>query len=334
MSDSLEAEFSEEFDRIEGEEEDEDLVEYMEANAKAEAGIKEVKSIASDELRGVQKHRIILEIECSPSEAARSPAKCIASLAEEAHTSFLRNLAINNRLNPDEKHLDGEMDRLVCTRLATIGYVCQSMEPVNLYLDKQLPMTLSSTGKSNLVLEPSQGFVSYPMELHNPDNLMTRDMLRIWQSLDETVLKNEFRRLENANGKGHQNLVHYKGVAAGVLERLPDKFGNFRMRAPIKGTCFSPIPAKVAEPLYDYMKKTIEAISKSFISPKDIGGRFEPKSGDWTNTSMISGDVATLSHNKKLQHNERILQRRNRIAVHLDIETLPISKIHELKGEE
>ena len=287
----------------------------------------DIKHISTDELTGIQTHLIVLSMEASPARANRTPALCMSSLADKVQSSFHTINAVNDRHNPQEKDLEGELNRLVVTNLRCIGYINQSLQPICVDIAGHVPMTLTTSDRTNLLLESAPTFVAYPMNIHNPNNFMTKDMLKIWERCDDTVLKKEFNYVDN--GAEKICLVHTKGVAAKLLERMPQKFDNYKMPRAVERTSFAPVDAAIAERLHTYMSDTINRISKSFVSPSDIKAAFRPSTGDWCNTQAFTGDAATLTYNKMVQHNERILQKQNRIAVHLMMDSLPIAKAYK-----
>ena len=156
--------------------------------------------------------------------------------------------------------------------------------------------------------------------------MMLRDMLKIWERCDDTVLDREFQWAQGTDGK-KICLLCRDGAGANLLKRDPKKYGGFRMSNKVlEDTNMVPIPTEVGQQLYTEMKNTIDLIRKSFVSAKDIKAVFRPQSGRWDDTSRFLGDSATTSQDKQIEHNTRMLNRRNRTAVHIEMEFIPVPK--------
>jgi hypothetical protein len=305
--------------------------EYEEVAA-APVAAGELEHIQSDQVWGVQRAVIALGINLSPSEAARRPALCEVALADHLHDYLLRVDAINNRMNPADHEKKGDTNQMVITGIKMKGYISQfAAEPIHVDVGVSAHRTLTNNRRTTAVLEYSPTFVSYELNLYDPKDKMTKDMLRIWERCDPSVLKKEFQYLEDANGR--KCLINAKGVAAGLLERAKDgEFDNHVIQAKdyiVPGTDLVQIPAPIMEKLYNYMEKSITSIQKSFVSAKDIKLSFSPESGKWDNKEFLVGDAITLTKDKKIEYETRVLNTRNRIAPHLEVEYIVVDKVQQ-----
>jgi hypothetical protein len=280
-------------------------------------------AVQSEDVHGIQTRYVVLSINGSPSNLQRIPALCQAELSDKVQDSFKRILTINDRHNAEEHQKDGELNRMVVTGVRCVGYINQTTQPVCADLERHVPMTLLNNDKTSILLEPTNGFVPVNINVHNPSDLMTKDMLKIWETCDDSILEKEFQWIKSADKT--TCLVHTNGVAARILERSPREF-NFRIGEPIEGTTYAVVPVEISKKLYNMMQDTITNISKSFYKASDIKAKFRPESGSWTDVSAFIGDAATLPNDKQIQHEQRMLKQPCRIAVHLVIDTLSISK--------
>jgi hypothetical protein len=311
-------------------EEQEDIGSYVDDNEEITPQSVETpmeqSPVQSDDVHGIQSHYVVLSINASPTTLQRTPALCQAQLSDKIQKSFKRITAINDRQNAEEQHLEGELDRMVVTGIRCVGYINQSTQPILADISRHVPMTLLNNDRTNILLEPTNGFINCNIDVHNPSDLMSKDMLKIWESCDDTVLEKEFQWLKSDDKT--TCLLHVDGVGSRILERMPREF-NYRLGEPIDGTRYAVVPPEVSKKLYNMMQNTITNISKSFYKASDIKIRFRPESGDWVNVSSFVGDAATLPNDKKIQHEQRMLTQPTRIAVHLAIDTLSISKAYK-----
>jgi hypothetical protein len=214
--------------------------------------------------------------------------------------------------------------------MRTIGYINSSMQPARCDIAKQVPLTLTRSTKTNIVLEPTNGFIPYVQDLFSPADLMTKDMLKIWETCDDTVLKMEFKTLPGKDGK-ELNLIPVNGVAHNILQRAPHLFDNYQISEHLGESGYAVIPPAINKKLYDYMNNTITKISSSFVSTQDFKASFAPLEGAWDDEQTFVGDAATLNNNKKVDFVERVKQRQFRIALHVELSYLAVPKQIELK---
>ncbi len=319
------ANYGDEGDYIEGEY-DEDAIQPIASIPKV---IPETSHIASDEVLGIQTRFFVLSTEGSPSEMCRIPALCQSSLSQSVHSGLLRVVAINNRANPAPEHVEGQLDRIVMTGLRCRGFMNQTQQPVNGDMSKQVPMMISNTDKAFIMLEPTGGnFVPIDLDLFAPADLMSRDWLKIWERVDDTVLPSEFKTLESKKIGKQLHLIPEDGVAHTLLRKNPYKFGEGQIGKPVPQTNYVQIPEHVANALYTYMKNTIETIKGSFTSVNDINMTWRPARGRWDDVQTFVGETANIPMNKKHEYNERITSRKNRISVLLEAKYMTIDKIN------
>lgn len=263
----------------------------------------------------------------SPLEASKRPALCQSSIDDNNHQFLQEVRAIANRHDPKPEERSGDLDQIVITGWKAIGYISEPNHPVFVDFEKvQVPGTLTSNDRAALCLEHSPSFQPLNLDIHNPVSLMLKDMLQIWERCDDTVLAKEFNWFKDPSGKSIC-LLYHDGAGANLLRKNPEKYGGFTLgNKVLKGTNMVPIPESVGTALYTEMKNTIEMIRKSFVSAKDIKASFRPHGGRWDDVSRYVGDVATTSQDKQIEHNSRMLSRRNRTAVHIEMEYIPVPK--------
>lgn len=122
-------------------------------------------------------------------------------------------------------------------------------------------------------------------------------------------------------------LLYHDGAGANLLRKDSGRYGGYQLgNKVLKGTNMVPIPEDVGTLLYTDMKNTIDMIRKSFVSAKDIKCTFRPPNGKWDDVSRYIGDVNTTSQDKQIEHNSRMLNRRNRVAVHVKMSYIPVPK--------
>jgi len=287
--------------------------------------------IGSNQVLGIQKRTLVFHMTASPAQAVRTPALCECSFSELVQKEFQRVTAINNRANVGEEHREGEQDRIIPIALETIGYISNATFPVCCDIAKQVPQTLTSTRKTNVLVEPTNGaFVPYKQDIFSPTDLMTKDMLKIWEACDDTVLGMEFKTLPNKDGT-ENHLIPVNGVAHNILIRAPTLFDNFQVTEHLGETGYAIIPAPINKKLYDYMSNTINRIKSSFVSTQDFKATFAPLEGQWDDEQNLIGDAATLNHNKKVDFLGRAKSRTNRVAVHCEFKFLAVPKQVEIK---
>lgn len=290
----------------------------------------QLEHIQSDQVWGVQRRQIVLGINLSPAEAARRPAFCEVSLADHLHDHLMRVDAINNRMNPADHEKKGDTNQMVVTGIKMKGFINKyAAEPIHVDIGITAHSTLTNNKRTTAVLEHSPTFVAYELNLYEPKDKMTKDMLRIWERCDPSVLGKEFQYLED--GKTKRCLIRDDGVAAGLLDRAQNgEFDNHKIHGSdyvVPGTNLVEIPQPIMTKLYNYMESSIKSIQKSFVSAKDIKLSFTPESGKWDNKEFLIGDAVTLPQDKRIEYEQRVLNARTRIAPHLEIEYITVDKI-------
>lgn len=291
----------------------------------------ELAHIGANQVLGIQKRTLIFDMRATPALAKRNPALCECSFSDAVQKEFQKVIAINNRANVGDEHREGERDRIIPVGMKTIGYINASMQPVRCDIAKQVPLALTRSTKTNIVLEPTNGFIPYVQDLFSPVDLMTKDMLKIWETCDDTVLKMEFKTLPGKEGK-ELNLIPVNGVAHNILQRAPHLFDNYQISEHLGESGYAVIPPAINKKLYDYMSNTITRISSSFVSTQDFKASFAPLEGAWDDEQTFVGDAATLNNNKKVDFIERVKQRQFRIALHVELSYLAVPKQIELKN--
>jgi hypothetical protein len=286
--------------------------------------------IKTDQIVGVQKRILVFEMNASPQEADKKAALCESKISDQNH-QFLQDVrAIANRHDPKPEELSGDLDQIVITGWKPIGYISQPDHQVLVDFEKvQVPGTLTSNDRTALCLEHSptwSPYAAHEMDIHSPISLMLKDMLQIWERCDDTVLAKEFNWFNDPSGKSIC-LLYHDGAGANLLRKSPEKYGGYKLGDKVlKGTNMVPIPEAVGRALYTEMKNTIEMIRKSFVSAKDIKATFRAPGGRWTDHSRYTGDVATIAQDKQIEYNARMNARRNRTAVHILVEYVPVPK--------
>lgn len=284
--------------------------------------------IKSEEALNVQTRLIVFEMTASPVDADRKPTLCESKLQDHIHQHLQEVRAIANRHDPKAEELSGDLDQIVITNFETVGYISRPDHPVMAdFVGLQVPGVLTSNDRTNLVLEHAPTFTPYTLNIHNPVAIMAKDMLKIWERCDDTVLDKEFQWVQDSATGQKMCFLCHDGAGANLLRAKPQNYGGFRMgNKVLKNTNMVPIPAEVGAKLYTEMKNTIDTIKKSFTSVKDIKCVFRPQNGRWNDPSRYFGDVSTVSQDKQIEHNARMMSRPNRIAVHVRMEYIPVPK--------
>lgn len=283
--------------------------------------------ITSDQVLNKQQKVLIFHMHASPEQAARQPSLCESRIQDSNQRHLQEVRSINNRHDPKDEHRSGDLDQIVITKFQTIAVINECNHPVFVdFVGTQVPGMLTSNDRTNLVLEHAPTLTPYTVDIHDPVNMMLRDMLQIWERCDDTVLAKEFHWIDAADGK-KACLLCRDGAGANLLKRAPEKYGGFRLgNKVVEGTNMTPIPSEVGQQLYTEMKNTIEMIKKSFVSAKDIRAQFRPDNGRWNDVSRYLGDVMTISEDRQVEHNQRMLNKKNRVAVHVLMEYIPVPK--------
>jgi len=294
--------------------------------------IKELKHVSGDELFGIQYKTFVFESEyASPSELARKPALCKASLQSSTFKHLHQVTSINNRANPAAEHLEGNTDRMVIVSLVVTGTVNGFDYPIDADFNKNVPTYIgTATGnRAGIVMEPGT-HMGLNIDVHAPEDLMVADFLRIWETCDPSALEREFTYIQEPGGE-KQCLIFLDGAANMVLKKNPAKYEGFRLGAPMPGTRSAHAPNHIAERLYNNMKNSLATIEKSFVSAKDIGVDFRPHFGKWDDVTSIAGDISTLSTDKAIEHSNRVLTTKRRKAIHARIGFLSVAQVYPEK---
>jgi hypothetical protein len=277
----------------------------------------ELKHISGDEVLGLQEKELVPMVYASISELAKKKTLSQWKVPEAQHKEFHKVTAISGRHNPAPEHLEGDLDQIFVTDMIVTEYVNGTSQPVNLHIANQCGNSLSSAGKSNFVLYPTGGVaLVVNKKIHSPTDLMTRDMLEIWEACDPSVLPREFSKLDD-----NTPLMRVDGAGAKLLERKPKMFDNYRLDLGqmVPGTSWCRVDSEIGERLFNFMKGTIDGIKSNFTSVKDFVFTFEPMSGKWDDDSILVGDQAGLTSDKKVLHTERFKLQKNLISAKVQV---------------
>ncbi len=262
---------------------------------------------------------LVLYMHCTPTEATKTPSLCKSSFAAHVQKGFHTVTSINNRVNPSKEDLEGDLDKMVVTSLKCTGYNNGCSKVVYAHVNGHAPTTLTPNGRCSLVMEPNHCQMNLDIDLHSPASIMTRNMLKLYQRCDETVLEREFQVVIDPETGRKDNIVFMKGAAAGILSRHPNLYNGFRADTPYINSpnCkFSYISPELCERLYKNMSKSIKEVNDSFISTKDLGVKFTVDS-TWDDISSFVGDTVTVPPESAIEHSAQVLSSPMRVAVHL-----------------
>lgn len=290
----------------------EELVEPVQAQAPAE-----LKHISGDEVLGLQFKQLNPMIYASIAELARKKTLAQWSVPVNHHKEFHKVTAIANRHDPAPEHLEGDLDQIFVTDMIVKEYCNGTSQPVMMHIANQCGNSLTSAGKCNFVLNPTGGkTVVVNEKIFAPTDLMTRDMLEIWEACDPSVLPREFSKLDDQTP-----LMRIDGAGAKLLERKPQLFDNYRLNYSnmVPGTQWCRVDADIGTRLFNYMQNTINGIKNNFTSVKDFVFTFDPMTGKWDDDSMLVGDQAGLTSDKKVLHTERVKLQKNLITAKVDV---------------
>jgi hypothetical protein len=281
----------------------------------------ELSHVKAGELSQIKYMNVVLAMECTPTEAQKTPSLCQASLAEHVQKGFHTINAASDRLNPAKEHLGGDLTKMVVVSLVATGYNNMFSHALETNVKGHVPVTLTQNGRCGMVMEPNTIQMGLNIDLHSPNDLMTRDMLEIYQKCDETILEREFQVFVHPETGKKTNIVWMDGAASRLVARNPKMYKGYRAETPYisNSACrFAFIPHGIGKKLYMNMKKKIESIQKAFVSASDIEATFTaPHRFD--DVSRFIGDSVAMDSKDAIQHHAEVLSRKMRAAIHLRI---------------
>lgn len=284
--------------------------------------------ITGDQVYGLQKRTLAPIIMKSIAELSKKPALAQWSVPVEQQKEFHKNTAISNRHAPAPEHLQGDLDQIFVTGMRVIEYCNGHDQPLMMHVANQLGQTLSVGGKANFLMGPTKGMtVVVNEDIHEPADKMTRNMLKIWEACDPSVLKREFSSV--GQGVDAVPCISVDGAAAGLLEEKPHLFNNYQLDLSqmVPNTRFCVVDKTIGTRLFQYMEKTIGDIKNNFTSAKDFVVSFEPVTGKWDNDELLVGDQAGLASDKKVLHTARVKKQPALIFAKIEVQYGTISNM-------
>lgn len=290
----------------------------------------ELAHLSAKDAYGIDDKRLIFSVFDTPANLARRGVVKVG-LSKENQEKLKTLVGLKNRHAPSKGEAVGNLDQLVVVGMKAVKYVNGQCQPVYCNVTKQVPRMLHNNESGSMLLECTGGVaVKEKQNVLSPQNLFMRDMLQIWEQCDPTVLPKEFQAIENMATGETQCLVYTKGAAANLLRNYPQQFDNFRFnKNDMVGFNMAVVPNKTAEKLYNYMNDTIQDISKSFMSAKDLSVTFVPESGSWDNVKSFIGNQSVLSSDKQIEYQNKIMHTPARISVHFDMDYLIVPNMHD-----
>lgn len=287
----------------------------------AEVPVPVLEHIRGDQVYDVQRMTLVPIITASVAQLSRKPELAQWSVPLHLHPEFKKNKAISNRHAPAPEHLEGDVDQIFVTGMRVVGFVNGHSQCVEMHIANQLGQSLSIGGKSSFILGPTGGLeLPVSADIHAPVDFMTRNMLKIWEACDPSMLKEEFSSV----GQGENALPAIKidGSAARILRSKPELFDGYQLDLSrmVPGTQYCMMDKEIGQRLYKYMETTINGIKDNFTSVKDFVVTFKPVTGRWDNDALLVGDQAGLTPDKKVVHTERVKLQQNTLMVKIETE--------------
>ena len=280
----------------------------------------ELEHIRGDQVYELQDLKLAPWFYASIADLARKPELAEWKVPFHLHQEFYKNTAISNRHAPAPEHLKGDLDQIFVTGMRVIEYANGHAQPVEMHIANQLGKTISIGGKTTFLMLPTEGRANVVNEnVHSPVDYMTRNMLKIWEACDPSVLKSEFSSV--GQGADAMPAINIDGAAARHLRTRPELFGNYQLDLGrmIPGTRFCMVDKEIGTALYKFMEGTINGIKNNFTSVKDFVITFKPATGKWDNDKLLVGDQAGLTPDKKIVHTERVKLQQNLLAAKIEV---------------
>lgn len=288
----------------------------------------DLEHIRGDQVYGLQEKTITPIVMASIAQLARKPELAEWKVPLHLHKEFQKNTAISNRHAPLPEHLEGDLDQMFITNMRVTGFANGHSQPVEMHIANQLGKTISIGGKSSFILGPTGGLMQGADEnIHSPVDYMTRNMLKIWEACDPSVLKSEFSSV--GQGENAMPAISIDGAAARHLRTRPDLFDGYQLDLSrmVPGTRYCMVDKEIGTRLFKFMESTINGIKDNFTSVKDLVVTFKPVTGKWDNDALLVGDQAGLTPDKKVVHTERVKLQQNLLMVKIETQYGVISNM-------